>query len=193
MRLLLDRYGVLFRELLQRELPALRWKGLFRALRLMELSGEILAGHFFEGVPGPQFASHRAFRLLSRGLPQEAVYWVCAADPASVCGLGLEDLRASLPRRVPGTHLVYHGSRLVLESHRNGKRLVFHVPPDDPRLPEYLAPLDHLLTRAREPVRQLEIETIDGGPAASSPFADILATQFDLRRDHRSLILLRNV
>ena len=192
-RLLLDRCGVLFRELLQRELPALRWKGLFRALRLMELSGEILAGHFFEGVPGPQFASHRAFRLLSRGLPGDAVFWLSAADPASACGLGLEGLRASLPRRVAGTHLVYHGSRLVLESRRHGRRLAFHVAPDDPRLPEYLAPLDHLLTRARQPVRQLEIETIDGGPAASSPFADILGTLFDLRRDHRSLILLRNV
>ena len=192
-RLLLDRYGVLFRELLQRERPALRWKGLFRALRLMELSGEILAGHFFEGVPGPQFASHRAFRLLSRGLPPEAVFWLSAADPASACGLGLEGLRASLPRRVAGTHLVYHGARLVLESRRNGRRLVFHVAPDDPRLPEYLAPLDHLLTRARQPVRQLEIETIDGGPAAASPFADVLGAQFDLRRDHRNLILLRNV
>ena len=193
MRLLLDRYGVLFRELLQRELPALRWKGLFRALRLMELSGEILAGHFFEGVPGPQFASHRAFRLLSRDLPREAVFWLSAADPASACGLGLEGLRASLPRRVAGTHLVYHGPRLVLESHRNGRRLVFHVAPDDPRLPEYLAPLDHLLTRARQPVRQLEIETVDGAPAASSPFADVLGAHFDLRRDHHSLILLRNV
>lgn len=192
-RLLLDRYGVLFRELLQRERPALRWKGLFRALRLMELSGEILAGHFFEGVPGPQFASHRAFRLLSRELPREAVFWLSAADPASACGLGLEGLRASLPRRVAGTHLVYHGPRLVLESHRNGRRLVFHVAPDDPRLPEYLAPLDHLLTRARQPVRQLEIETVDGAPAASSPFADVLGAHFDLRRDHRSLILLRNV
>ncbi len=192
-RLLLDRYGVLFRELLQRELPALRWKGLFRALRLMELSGEILAGHFFEGVPGPQFASHRAFRLLSRGLPEDAVFWLSAADPASACGLGLEGLRSSLPPRVAGTHLVYHGSRLVLESRRNGRRLVFHAAPDDPRLPEYLAPLDHLLTRARQPVRQLEIETIDGAPAASSPFADALGTLFDLRRDHRSLILLRNV
>ena len=79
-RLLLDRYGVLFRELLQRELPALRWKGLFRALRLMELSGEILAGHFFEGVPGPQFASHRAFRLspgTCRGRP-------CSGSPPPI-------------------------------------------------------------------------------------------------------------
>ncbi|MCG8457347.1 MAG: hypothetical protein MI919_13810, partial [Holophagales bacterium] len=38
-RLLLGRYGVLFRELLERELPALRWGAVFRTARLMELSG----------------------------------------------------------------------------------------------------------------------------------------------------------
>lgn len=40
----------------------------------MELSGEILVGHFFSGIPGPQFMSHRAFRQLSRGLPEDAVF-----------------------------------------------------------------------------------------------------------------------
>jgi ATP-dependent helicase Lhr and Lhr-like helicase len=37
-RILLGRYGILFRELLQRELPALSWPNLFRSLRIMELS-----------------------------------------------------------------------------------------------------------------------------------------------------------
>jgi len=73
-RLLLDRYGVLFRELTQRELPAFRWHRLFRSLRLMELSGEILAGRFFDDIPGPQFASHRAFHQLTRGLPEDAIF-----------------------------------------------------------------------------------------------------------------------
>ena len=53
-RRLLSRYGVLFRELLQHELPALQWRHIFRNLRLMEFSGEILAGHFFDGIPGLQ-------------------------------------------------------------------------------------------------------------------------------------------
>ncbi len=65
-RLLLDRYGILFRELLQRELPAMSWSGVFRSLRIMELSGEVLAGYFFEGIPGPQFISPQAFRRLQR-------------------------------------------------------------------------------------------------------------------------------
>ena len=63
-RLLLDRYGLLFRELLQREAAPFRWAVLFRSLRLMELSGEVQAGRFFHGMPGPQFIAHRAFRLL---------------------------------------------------------------------------------------------------------------------------------
>ena len=64
-RLLLDRYGILFRELLQREWPGLRWSSIFRALRIMELSGEVMSGVFFHGIPGPQFISHRAFRTFA--------------------------------------------------------------------------------------------------------------------------------
>jgi ATP-dependent Lhr-like helicase len=71
-RLLLDRYGILFRELLQNELPAFGWRHTFRALRLMELSGEVLTGWFFRGVPGPQFISHQAFRMLQRKFPEGA-------------------------------------------------------------------------------------------------------------------------
>ena len=111
-RLLLDRYGILFRELLQNELPAFSWGNIFRSLRLMELSGEVLTGYFFQGVPGPQFISHDAFRMLQRKFPEESVYWICATDPASVCGIRLDALKGKLPRRVPGTHLVYHGSRV---------------------------------------------------------------------------------
>ena len=42
-RLLFDRYGILFRALLEKELPGYRWTDLFRSLRLMEFSGEIIA------------------------------------------------------------------------------------------------------------------------------------------------------
>jgi ATP-dependent Lhr-like helicase len=89
-RQLLDRYGILFKELLQNELPLFRWSGVFRALRLMELSGEVLTGYFFHGVPGPQFISHEAFRMLQRKLPQDVIFWVPATDPASLCGLKLD-------------------------------------------------------------------------------------------------------
>jgi ATP-dependent Lhr-like helicase len=191
-RLLLDRYGILFRELLQRELPALGWSSVFRSLRIMELSGEVLAGYFFEGIPGPQFISPEAFRRLQRALAEELVFWLNAADPASLCGTQLETLKGKLPPRVASTHLVYHGSRLVMVSKRYGKELTFHIPSEDPRLPDYLGPLHHLLTRPVQPLRRIAIETINGEPAAQSPYLPILRTAFKVIVDYKSVNLSRS-
>ncbi len=188
-RLLLDRYGILFRELLQNELPAFSWGNIFRAVRLMELSGEVLTGYFFQGVPGPQFISHEAFRMLQRKFPEETVYWICATDPASVCGIRLDALKGKLPRRVPGTHLVYHGSKLVMESRRSAKTLIFHLPENAPHLQTYLGLLHHLLTRRFQPMRRIVIETINGEDASLSPYAEALKISFDVSPDFKNLIL----
>jgi ATP-dependent Lhr-like helicase len=190
-RLLLDRYGILFRELLERELPIFHWRNVFRALRLMELSGEVLAGYFFHGIPGPQFISHQAFHRLQRRLPEDAVYWINATDPASLCGVQLEAIRGSLPKRIAGTHLVYRGTRLVATSRRNGRTLTFKVPDDDVHLPEYISPLRHLLTRQFQPVRRITIETINNEEAARSPYVDVLRTAFDVAIDYKNVILYR--
>jgi ATP-dependent Lhr-like helicase len=188
-RLLLDRYGVLFRELLRRELPALQWSRVFRALRLMELSGELLAGHFFRGVPGLQFISHGAFRELRRGLPEDAVYWLSAADPASVAGVRVEGLEGELPARHATTFLVYHGARTVLVVRRRGRELDFRVGADHPALGDYLEVLRVLLTREVRPLRSLEVETINGEPARDSPYCRPLGEIFRLDRQTRSIRL----
>jgi len=117
-RLLLDRYGILFRQLLVNESSAFRWPSVFRSLRLMELSGEVLSGYFFEGIPGPQFISHQAFRELQRKLPEDAVYWINATDPISLCGIQIDSLKGMLPKRVPSTHLVFRGKDLIMVSQR---------------------------------------------------------------------------
>jgi hypothetical protein len=46
---LLDRYGVIFRELIAREVTAFTWRELFQSLRLMELSGEVIAAISSQG------------------------------------------------------------------------------------------------------------------------------------------------
>jgi ATP-dependent Lhr-like helicase len=190
-RLLLHRYGVLFRELLERELPALRWGRLFRTLRLMELSGELLSGQFFDDVPGLQFVSPGAFRRLEEGLPDDAVFWMSAADPASPAGLGLEALQGRYPARLASNHLVFHGSRLVMASCRHGTEVEIHVPPDHPQLETYLGLLDHLLTRQFDPRRGLTVETVNGKPAASGPYAARLVELFDVTREAGNLKLRR--
>ncbi|MEM7351559.1 MAG: DEAD/DEAH box helicase [Acidobacteriota bacterium] len=188
-RVLLQRYGVLFRELLVRELPPLQWSRVFRALRLMELSGEVLAGHFFAGVRGLQFASHTAFRALQRGLPQDAVYWLAAVDPASLAGVEVEGLKGTLPSRLPSNHLVYHGARLVVSSQRRGRELEVRCRPDHPRLRDYYAFLKVLMTRDVMPRSSIDIETINGEPAVGSPYCATLGEVFRLTREPRGVKL----
>jgi ATP-dependent Lhr-like helicase len=186
-RQLLKRYGILFRELLANELSPLQWKSLFRSLRLMELSGEVLSGYFFEGISGPQFVSHEAFRMLQEPLPQDAVFWINAADPASLCGPGPGTF-PRLPSRIASTHLVYHGSRLVLVAKRLGKSLEMLTTPEDAHLPEYFVLFKDLLSREFNPLQKISVETINGEPALRSPYAGPLR-QFGFRGARNALEL----
>lgn len=188
-RLLLDRYGILFRELLQKEIPAFQWASVFRSLRIMELSGEVLGGYFFKEIQGPQFISQKAFRKLSSRLPDQAIYWLCAVDPASVCGIAVSKLKQNLPKRLSGTHLVYKGSRLMMVSERNGKSLSFYCQPDDENLPMFLAPLSHMINRRFSPLNSIGIETINGELAVKSEFLPVFETLFDTVRDAKKLTL----
>lgn len=189
-RLLLDRYGVLFRELLAAEVPALAWSRVARALRGLELAGEIVAGRFFEGVSGLQFAAPGALRRLRDGLPAGASWWCSALDPASPCGLELPGLQGTLPRRSASTRLAYRGSRLGAVFARGGREIHFAVPADDPGLPELLEPLRSALTRAVDAERGLDVEQINGEPAGSSSYFGAFAA-FDRTRDGGLLRLRR--
>lgn len=190
-RLLLDRYGIVFRELLWREQKAFQWGQLFRSLRLMELSGEIVSGYFFSDIPGPQFMSHKGFQILQRLSPDAGVYWLSAKDPASLCGIPLKKLKDELPRRQIGTHLVYRGSRLVMVSRRYGRELTFYVAESDPDIQSFLGVLKHLTSRQFQPRQQITVETINGEPASRSPYADALRISFDILVEHKNVVLYR--
>ena len=190
-RQLFIRYGILFRDLLRNEMPTLQWGRLFRTLRLMELSGEITAGWFFKDIPGPQFYCPAALRVLNRPLPEDAVYWMNAADPASLCGTGIEALRGNLPSRLPSTHLVYRGPELVLVSRRTGKDLEFMVSPDHPGIGDFLNFFTVLLTRAFQPVKRITVETINGEKALDSPYLPALRA-FGFKRDYNGIVLVRS-
>ena len=61
---LLDRWGVVFRDLLARETLAPRVARLLIVLRRMEARGEIRGGRFVSGFVGEQFARPEAVDLL---------------------------------------------------------------------------------------------------------------------------------
>ncbi len=188
-RQLLKRYGILFRDLVANELPPLQWRAVFRSLRLMEFSGEIVSGYFFKGVSGVQFASQEAFRLLQDPLPEDSVFWINAADTASLCGIAAGNVQG-LPPRVPSTYLVYHGSRMVMIAKRQGKVLDIFVPADDPRLPDYFNLFKHLLGREFNPAPRISIEMVNNEPAMGSAYAEPLK-RFGFRTSRTALELWR--
>jgi ATP-dependent helicase Lhr and Lhr-like helicase len=174
-RQLAARYGVLFRELLENELPALRWPALFRTMRIMELSGELVTGRFFDGIMGPQFALPGiAAELPSPSDAAEPTWWLNACDPASLCGVPVPGVKQGLPSRIPTSHVVYRGDAVVLVARRSGRELDFMVPPDDRRLSECLALFHAMVGRDVRAVAAVHVETINGRPAAESPYRSAL-------------------
>ena len=110
-----------------------------------------------------------------------------APDPASMCGPGLSTL-TGLHSRIASTHLVYHGSKLVLISRRQGKSLDILVGPKEPRLAEYFTLFKDLLTREFNPLRKIFIETINNEPSTKSPYAEALR-RFGFRSARNALEL----
>ncbi|MBN1903584.1 MAG: ATP-dependent helicase [Deltaproteobacteria bacterium] len=190
-RLLFDRYGIISREILFRELPEFSWKALFRSLYIMELSGEIMSGLFFKGVSGPQFISRKAFRMLSTLAEDNSIYWVNAFDPASVCGIQIDELKGATPRRLPGNSIVYRGTEPVVIVENSGKVLTIMIPPDDPDIEQFLAPIKNLLEREFSPLTNIPVDTINSEPAVKSPYVDVLRRLFEVQIDYKKLIIYK--
>ncbi|MGH9509246.1 MAG: Lhr family helicase, partial [Terriglobales bacterium] len=89
-RMLLARYGVVFRDLLAREAVVPAWRELLIAFRRLEDRGEVRGGRFVSGFLGEQFALPMAvesLRALRRsGLSNERVT-LSAADPLNLVGI----------------------------------------------------------------------------------------------------------
>jgi ATP-dependent Lhr-like helicase len=95
-RVLLRRYGVVFRRILERESIRVTWFELCRAYRRLEAQGEIRGGYFVNGVSGEQFALPEAVGLLRsiRKLPPTgALITISAADPLNLAGILTPGLR----------------------------------------------------------------------------------------------------
>jgi ATP-dependent helicase Lhr and Lhr-like helicase len=89
-RMLLNRYGVVFREVLTRESILPRWREVLMALRRLEDRGEIRGGRFVSGFLGEQFALPMAVESLRASRARQAsgeTIVVSAADPLNLVGI----------------------------------------------------------------------------------------------------------
>jgi ATP-dependent Lhr-like helicase len=104
-RLLLGRYGILSRPLLEREIQAWRWPALSRTLSLMELGDELIGGRWFDGLPMPQFMAPESLTIWRDGAGTDRGWCIDASDPASICGTGLDE---RMPARREGTWIAWN-------------------------------------------------------------------------------------
>ena len=87
---LLRRWGVVFRDLLNREPGAPRWWELLQVYRKLEARGEIRGGRFIAGVAGEQFAlgdTIRELRKLKESPSSGELVIVSACDPLNLIGI----------------------------------------------------------------------------------------------------------
>ena len=107
-RVLLRRYGVVFRKLLEREDGLPPWRDLHYVLRRLEARGEVRGGRFVSGFSGEQFAlpqAAAALRKLARTPGGERIS-ISAADPLNLVGILTPGDK--LPR-LPGNRLLFEG------------------------------------------------------------------------------------
>ncbi len=195
--LLLERYGILTRELVLAEGVPGGFAALYPDLCQLETLGIARRGYFVEGLGGAQFALPGAVeRLRAQRAPEEAPPLVLAAtDPAQPYGAALAwparqaatartgslsspspspPLSATRrPPRVPGAHVVAVGAEPVLYLERGGRALQVLCPVEDPCVQVALGALaDHV--RAGR-LGRLGIERVNGAPVMGSAWESALA------------------
>lgn len=184
---LLERYGIVSREVAQAEDIPGGFSAIYKVLREMEEAGKIRRGYFIEGLSAAQFAragvvdrmrSHRLEEVADSAdkVAANDVVFVPAADPANPYGALLPwpeaPQQAVKPRRIPGTWVVLVQGEAVLYVGSRGRSLVTLREPDDSLLAAALREL-HRLPRGSRKGRLL-IEKVDGSPIRHSPYAQVL-------------------
>jgi len=144
-RMLLMRYGILFRDVVARESNAPKWSILLRMLRRLEDRGEVRGGRFVSGFSGEQFALPEAMESLrgSRHRESRDIIHVAGADPMNLVGIVL-----------PGDRVAAVAGRRV--SYCNGMELVDEPAPSKSGLPMRSRP-----AVPRKPMPALSVPTVE--------------------------------
>jgi ATP-dependent Lhr-like helicase len=181
----LERHGVLTRGALDTERVTGGFTGVYKVLRAMEESGQIVRGYVVEGLGAAQFAARGAvdrLRALSRpdgqsGLSEEDTARVlAAADPAQPYGAALPwpDPAGDgkhRPARKAGALVVLVDGVPVLYVERGGRSLLSFTE-DDPALRAAAGALSNAVREGW--LGQLAVQRADGEVALTSNLAEVL-------------------
>ena len=183
----LDRYGVVTRDWWKRERPTVSWRAIYRELKRLEFRGDVRRGYFVRGLAGAQFALPSAVELLRTSGAANApnddnpiilqpIVTMAASDPANPYTLSatgmVESRSVELARkRTRGALLATRAGEVILVAEGRGRRVTIRAGVSLLDLADAARALASRLVDANEGRRDVTIETIDGAPAASSPYA----------------------
>jgi ATP-dependent Lhr-like helicase len=112
---LLWRYGIVFRDLVQRETTMPRWRELLGIFRRLEARGIVRGGRFVSGFQGEQFALPQAVESMRESRKQElatTTVTIAASDPANLVGIIVPGER---PAATAGRTVQFRGGHFLSE------------------------------------------------------------------------------
>jgi ATP-dependent Lhr-like helicase len=170
--LLLDRYGVLTREMALAEGVTAGFAGVYPVLKSMEEQGKVRRGYFVSGLGAAQFARSGAvdrLRTVREPDEQPEVLVLASTDPAQPYGASLAwPASAGRPARSAGSRVVLVDGRAVAYLERGGRSVVlFSCEHDD--LDAVATALGMAAGRQR-----IEVSNVDGGPVAEHALHEVL-------------------
>jgi ATP-dependent Lhr-like helicase len=182
---LLERYGIVARELVRRE-DFLPWPLVAAEFQRMELRGEIRRGYFVKGLSGMQYALPAAVeeirRMRSDRENHPDVLLLNACDPANPYGQGIEmshsDTISRSVRfaRVPGTYIAFQEGVPALLIENSGSRISGFGETDPDVFKRAIRAFMELLSlpSPMRPFREIVVEYCDGIRPTLSPFVHTL-------------------
>jgi ATP-dependent Lhr-like helicase len=180
---LIERYGVLTREMLAREQIVGGFSGVYPVLKAMEESGRIRRGYFVADLGAAQFASPgaddrlRAARKTSGDNP--AVLVLAATDPANAYGNVLswpETSGSSRPQRTSGAKVILCGGKLIGYLSRTQQHLMTFLPDEDPDRRDAIDELVRAVTGLAKPGASLLLTKINGESPSTCDIEEQLRT-----------------
>jgi len=190
---LLRRYGLLNRNLFERERFGRRWSDVYPLLTRREWAGDVERGLFVSGLAAPQFGTHSVIdRLYEPGVEERPIL-LSVLDPACVYGdiapIELPNGERYAVRRHPAHYLILRSGRAIVAVENRGERLVPLADLEQNERREALATLPALVGgRIRPP--SVRVVSWAGQPVAETPAAEELES-IGFTRDDRSMILYR--
>jgi ATP-dependent Lhr-like helicase len=181
---LVERYGILTREMVSAENVTGGFAGLYPVLKAMEESGRVRRGYFVAGLGAAQFAAPGADERLRQPAdaaerPEGATLVLAATDPANPYGAALawpsrDAESGARPQRAAGARVILHEGSLLGYLGRTGQSLTTFLPVTQPERSAAGDALVRALAGMAAPGSPVFLAKIDGRGPAESDLSELL-------------------